>query len=113
VVAKSTWLTTGYHSYDALRRISYVDEEFKKVISDCQYFIIGFWREAHCDLATVISEIDLTLRLQAAGYIVRVSMIASRYKEWFREGVLLTQWDYVANLEKSDIGKLSSRCVRC
>jgi hypothetical protein len=65
------------------------------------------------DLVTVISEIDLTLRLQAAGYIVRVSMIASRCKEWFREGVSLTQWDYVANLEKSDIRKLSSRCVRC
>jgi hypothetical protein len=57
-------------------------------------------RKAHSQLEHVTPEIDLSLRLQSAGYLVRVCRIASQQGEVFQEGVALYLWDYIAVMEK-------------
>lgn len=72
--------------WSALQSISFVDEDgFKK-----------FWSESH-----VSEDFDMSLRLQCAGYIMRLAAWAG---DGFKEGVSLTVYDELARWEKYAYG---------
>lgn len=72
--------------WSALQEVSYMDaDRYEK-----------FWSESH-----VSEDFDMSLRLQCAGYIIR---LASWAGEGFKEGVSLTVYDELARWEKYAYG---------
>lgn len=72
--------------WSALQSVSFLDEDgFEK-----------FWSESH-----VSEDFDMSLRLQCAGYIIRLAAWAG---EGFKEGVSLTVYDELARWEKYAYG---------
>ncbi|KAJ4421057.1 hypothetical protein N0V82_003961 [Gnomoniopsis sp. IMI 355080] len=72
--------------WSALQKVSYMDADgYEK-----------FWSESH-----VSEDFDMSLRLQCAGYIIR---LASWAGEGFKEGVSLTVYDELARWEKYAYG---------
>ncbi|CAL3967651.1 unnamed protein product [Diplocarpon coronariae] len=73
-------------SWSALQQVAYEDEEgYEK-----------FWSESH-----VSEDFDISLRLQYAGYIIRLGSYAS---EGFKEGVSLSVYDKLNRWEKYAFG---------
>lgn len=72
--------------WSALQSVSFIDEDgFEK-----------FWSESH-----VSEDFDMSLRLQCAGYIIRLAAWA---RDGFKEGVSLTVYDELARWEKYAYG---------
>ncbi|KAK8852230.1 glycosyltransferase family 2 protein [Apiospora arundinis] len=72
--------------WSAIQQVSYEDEDgYEK-----------FWSESH-----VSEDFDMSLRLQCAGYIIRLAAWAG---EGFKEGVSLTVYDELARWEKYAYG---------
>jgi hypothetical protein len=72
--------------WSALQAVSYVDEDgYEK-----------FWSESH-----VSEDFDMSLRLQCAGYIIRLGAYTG---DGFKEGVSLTVYDELARWEKYAYG---------
>lgn len=72
--------------WSAVQQISYEDEDgYEK-----------FWSESH-----VSEDFDMSLRLQVAGYIIRLAAYAG---DGFKEGVSLTVYDELARWEKYAYG---------
>ncbi|KAH7037098.1 glycosyl transferase family group 2-domain-containing protein [Microdochium trichocladiopsis] len=72
--------------WSAIQQVSYFDEDnYEK-----------FWSESH-----VSEDFDMSLRLQCAGYIIRLAAWAG---EGFKEGVSLTVYDELARWEKYAYG---------
>jgi len=72
--------------WSAIQQVSYVDDDgFDK-----------FWSESH-----VSEDFDMSLRLQCAGYIIRLAAWAA---DGFKEGVSLTVYDELARWEKYAYG---------
>lgn len=72
--------------WSAIQQVSYVDEDnYEK-----------FWSESH-----VSEDFDMSLRLQVAGYVIRLAAWAG---DGFKEGVSLTVYDELARWEKYAYG---------
>jgi hypothetical protein len=72
--------------WSAIQQVSYMDEDgYEK-----------FWSESH-----VSEDFDMSLRLQCAGYIIRLAAWAG---DGFKEGVSLTVYDELARWEKYAYG---------
>ena len=78
--------------WEAMQRVGYMDEE--EASGGGRYE--KFWSESH-----VSEDFDMSLRLQCAGYIVRLATWAG---EGFKEGVSLTVYDELARWEKYAFG---------
>ncbi|KAH8592780.1 glycosyl transferase family group 2-domain-containing protein [Bisporella sp. PMI_857] len=71
--------------WSALQEVSFYEDDMEK-----------FWSESH-----VSEDFDMSLRLQCAGYIIR---LASYFGEGFKEGVSLTVYDELNRWEKYAYG---------
>jgi hypothetical protein len=79
-------------------------EEFEKIFSEGK--LPSKFDRMYLLTVTIgcVSEmIDLSVRLQNAGYCIRVSKLASRCGESFYEGVSITFSDHLARLKKSGL----------